>query len=95
MAVQVMSDLGPFVKDVSLPRLTLVRRLGVSAPLGDVEARARREVQRVLSAAQRRPGPVAVTAGSRGSANLVSIVRGGSGRTAASGVVPVRRASDG
>jgi hypothetical protein len=76
MAVQVMSDLGPFVKDVSLPRLTLVRRLGVSAPLGDVEARARREVQRVLSAAQRRPGPVAVTAGSRGIANLVSIVRG-------------------
>jgi hypothetical protein len=69
------ADLAGFVKDVPLPRLTLVRRLQASAPLADVEESTRREVRRVLAAARRPPGPVAVTAGSRGIAALVPMLR--------------------
>lgn len=73
-ATQAQRDWGTFVKDVSLPRLTPVRREGVSDPLADVEGSTRREVRRLVAAARRPPGPVAVAVGSRGIANLVAIV---------------------
>jgi hypothetical protein len=74
VAAQPLLGLAAFVKDVPLPRLTAVRRAAVSAPLPDVEAAVRREVAAVLAACGRAPGPIAVTAGSRGIANVVVIL---------------------
>jgi hypothetical protein len=75
VAAQPLPDLAALVSDVPLPLLTPVRRAAVSTPLADVEAAARREVAAVLAASARAPGPVAVTAGSRGIANVVIILR--------------------
>jgi hypothetical protein len=68
------TGLGEFVKDVSLPALTVMRQIGAREPVVEPGTLARQEVRRVLAAARRPPGPVAVAVGSRGIANLPEIV---------------------
>jgi len=64
-----------FVKDVSLPALTLVRRVGTTPALADVEEATRRAMTGVLAGQARPPGPVAVAVGSRGMADLAAVVQ--------------------
>ena len=75
VAAQPLPGLNAFVRSVPLPHLTAVRRTTVGAPLADVQAATRREVAAVLAESERTPGPIAVTAGSRGIANVVVILR--------------------
>ena len=75
VAAQPLPGLNAFVRSVPLPHLTAVRRTTVGAPLADVRAATRREVAAVLAESERTPGPIAVTAGSRGIANVVVILR--------------------
>ena len=58
-----------------LPPVAIVRQRVEAPRVEDVEGAAEAEVRRVLYAAGRRPGPVAVGVGSRGIANLEVIVR--------------------
>jgi len=58
-----------------LPPVVMVRQQIEAPRLDDVEAAASDAVARVLAAAERRPGPLAVGVGSRGIANLEPIVR--------------------
>jgi hypothetical protein len=68
------TGLDEFVKDVSLPALTLMRRTGAREPVVEPGMLARQEVRRVLATVRRPPGSVAVAVGSRGIANLPEIV---------------------
>ena len=74
-AVRGSQELTAFVRDVPLPALALVRRRRTTPALADVEEATRRAVVRVLDGQARAPGPVAVAVGSRGMADLVTLVR--------------------
>jgi len=73
------SGVGPqaaaFVKDVPLPPLALLQRVGTTPALTDIEEATRRAVTDVLAGQARLPGPVAVAVGSRGMADLAAVVR--------------------
>ena len=64
-----------FIKHVPLPALTLMRCRRTTPALTDVGEAARRAMAGVLSGQARAPGPVAVAVGSRGMADLSTVVR--------------------
>ena len=64
-----------FVKDVPLPALALLHRVGTTLALANVEEATRRAMTGVLAVRTRSPGPIAVAVGSRGMADLAAIVR--------------------
>jgi hypothetical protein len=57
------------------PRVGLVRQRIDAPVVGDIEAEVEREVLSVIDRSGRKPGPIAVGAGSRGIANLDRLVR--------------------
>ena len=71
-----------------LPPVVRVRQRVEAPREADVERAARAGVARVLAAAGRSPGPVAVGVGSRGIANLEAIVRAAVGALRAAGWQP-------
>ena len=74
-AVRGSQDLAAFVRDVPLPALTLLRSVGATPALADVEEATRKAMTGVLAGRASPPGPVAVAVGSRGMADLVAVVR--------------------
>lgn len=71
-----LRDLASNYCNVDLPPVQLVRQHISAVGLADVEKSAGEAAARVLAGSGRQPGPVAVAVGSRGVANLPSLVRG-------------------
>lgn len=70
-----MGSIHDMLKDVAIPRMVPVRQLFDSSHLEDVPTEVRRELNRPEVAAKIQPGMrIAITAGSRGIANLSAVI---------------------